>query len=104
MAEAAVVKNSEQEQNHTAPDDAPNRRGSTGGFDGFAQRKDERDAGNEYKEGKDQIVKVEPFPVLVVQLLGHHAGDVVVADLIQAVDEVFGADDPKHVESAQCID
>src|SRR5437660_5284947 len=103
VAEAAVVKNSEQEQNHASADDAANSRPPARGPHRFAQGKDERHTDDENEEGKDKIVKVDTLPVLVVQLLRHDTEDTGVGDLIQPMKQVFCADDPKHVKAPEGI-
>ena len=104
MAEAAVVKNSEQEQNHASSDDAANSRPTARRLHRLAQGKDQRHADNENEEGEDQVVKVNALPVLVVQLLRQDAEQTGVADFVEPVEQVLGTDDPKHVKAAEGIE
>src|SRR5207247_8836481 len=75
VAEAAVIKNSEEEQYHSPSDDAADRGASPDSLDGFAQGEDEGNAEDEDEQREDQIVEGEPLPVLVLQLIGHDASE-----------------------------
>src|SRR5262245_37765042 len=47
---------------------------------------------------------MKSFPIDVLKLVGEAACQPRVAHLVQGVDEIFRADDPKNIEGAQRID
>ena len=104
VAETAIIKNAEQEQQHAADENAFQGFGAAIAFDHFGERKNQRHACHENEQREDQVVKAHPFPVRVLELVGERIGHEVRAHFMERLDQGIGPYDPEHVEAAQGVE
>ena len=103
FCESAGIKQTDDVEQNATANDTFDDVCLPGAFDGFGQREDNRDAYEKYEERKNQIVEMKSLPIDVFELIGEEVGGFARAETVQSVNERVGADDPEHVEAAQCI-
>src|SRR5207244_653665 len=104
IGHAAHIKDSQQEENYGANDNALDRRSPTRLFNHPANRKHNGCSDDKHEHRKDEIVEMEtgPFTMLHLRRQTFRQGRLV--DFGQRANDEIAADDPEHVETAEGIE